>query len=273
MSDPPCPALASINKIWNGLFQNPTGGRQLVGYFRRGRGDADPGRRLHPARTRGHHAAPHLPADRRSDRTAGRLAGRARRSRGARHGRRPDRVGGGSARGRRQVPRHVGDRAALSRADRLSRAPFALPQRIGITIARNLSVERLPPPAAGRTTPSSTRCVDPAIRPPTPRSPALIADGGLAAAGAALQAAARQRHAAAARRAAASEGLHGVVGGSAAAPWTRRAWRTAAAPSCATRCRRWWCCSPRACRAATRRPASARSWGSRATSSAIRSAG
>ena len=39
MSDPPCPALASINKIWNGLFQNPTGGRQLVGYFR------EPGRR------------------------------------------------------------------------------------------------------------------------------------------------------------------------------------------------------------------------------------
>ena len=35
MSDPPCPALASINKIWNGLFQNPTGGRQLVGYFRK----------------------------------------------------------------------------------------------------------------------------------------------------------------------------------------------------------------------------------------------
>ena len=35
MSDPPCPALASINKIWNGLFQNPTGGRHLIGYFRR----------------------------------------------------------------------------------------------------------------------------------------------------------------------------------------------------------------------------------------------
>ena len=35
VSDPPCPALVSINKIWNGLFQNPTGGRQLVGYFRR----------------------------------------------------------------------------------------------------------------------------------------------------------------------------------------------------------------------------------------------
>jgi len=35
MSDRPCPALASINKIWNGLFQNPTGGRHLVGYFRK----------------------------------------------------------------------------------------------------------------------------------------------------------------------------------------------------------------------------------------------
>ena len=117
MSDPPCPALASINKIWNGLFQNPTGGRQLVGYFRQAGRDADQGRRHHPARTRGHHAAAHLPADRRSDGTAGRLAGHPRRSRGARHGHRPDRVGGRSARGRRQVPRHVGDRAALS-ADR-----------------------------------------------------------------------------------------------------------------------------------------------------------
>ena len=35
VSDPPCPALDSINKIWHGLFQNPTGGRQLVRYFRK----------------------------------------------------------------------------------------------------------------------------------------------------------------------------------------------------------------------------------------------
>jgi ubiquinone/menaquinone biosynthesis C-methylase UbiE len=34
LSDPPCAALGSINKIWNSLFQNPTGGRRLVGYFR-----------------------------------------------------------------------------------------------------------------------------------------------------------------------------------------------------------------------------------------------
>jgi len=36
LSDPPCPALRSINKIWQGLFQNPAAGRHLVGYFRRG---------------------------------------------------------------------------------------------------------------------------------------------------------------------------------------------------------------------------------------------
>lgn len=35
MSDPPYPALASINKIWHGLFQNPAGGRRLVNYFRK----------------------------------------------------------------------------------------------------------------------------------------------------------------------------------------------------------------------------------------------
>jgi SAM-dependent methyltransferase len=35
MSDPPCPALDSINKIWKGLFQNPSAGRRLVGYFRK----------------------------------------------------------------------------------------------------------------------------------------------------------------------------------------------------------------------------------------------
>jgi ubiquinone/menaquinone biosynthesis C-methylase UbiE len=34
LSDPPCPALNSINKIWKGLFQNPSAGRRLVGYFR-----------------------------------------------------------------------------------------------------------------------------------------------------------------------------------------------------------------------------------------------
>jgi SAM-dependent methyltransferase len=44
LSDPPCPALASINKIWNGLFQNPRGGRHLVGYFRQaGATRIDPG--------------------------------------------------------------------------------------------------------------------------------------------------------------------------------------------------------------------------------------
>ncbi len=35
LSDPPCPALASINKIWQGLFQSPSAGRHLVGYFRK----------------------------------------------------------------------------------------------------------------------------------------------------------------------------------------------------------------------------------------------
>lgn len=34
LSDPPCPGLTSINKIWQGLFQNPSAGRHLVGYFR-----------------------------------------------------------------------------------------------------------------------------------------------------------------------------------------------------------------------------------------------
>lgn len=31
---PPCGALASINRIWHGLFQNPLAGRRLVHYFR-----------------------------------------------------------------------------------------------------------------------------------------------------------------------------------------------------------------------------------------------
>lgn len=31
---PPCPAFASINKIWKGLFQQPAAGRKLVSYFR-----------------------------------------------------------------------------------------------------------------------------------------------------------------------------------------------------------------------------------------------
>lgn len=31
---PPCVALVSINKVWNGLFQTPSAGRQLVHYFR-----------------------------------------------------------------------------------------------------------------------------------------------------------------------------------------------------------------------------------------------
>jgi ubiquinone/menaquinone biosynthesis C-methylase UbiE len=31
---PPVPALASINKIWHGLFQDPYAGRKLVSYFR-----------------------------------------------------------------------------------------------------------------------------------------------------------------------------------------------------------------------------------------------
>ena len=52
MSDPPCPALASINKIWNGLFQNPTGGRHLVGYFRKAGATRIKAARS-PARTRG----------------------------------------------------------------------------------------------------------------------------------------------------------------------------------------------------------------------------
>jgi ubiquinone/menaquinone biosynthesis C-methylase UbiE len=34
LSYPECPALLSINKIWQKLFQNPTAGRQLVHYFR-----------------------------------------------------------------------------------------------------------------------------------------------------------------------------------------------------------------------------------------------
>jgi ubiquinone/menaquinone biosynthesis C-methylase UbiE len=34
LSHPPCAALASINKIWQGLFQNPSAGRRLVHYCR-----------------------------------------------------------------------------------------------------------------------------------------------------------------------------------------------------------------------------------------------
>jgi ubiquinone/menaquinone biosynthesis C-methylase UbiE len=36
LSDPPCPALGSINKIWQRVFQNASAGRHLVGYFRKG---------------------------------------------------------------------------------------------------------------------------------------------------------------------------------------------------------------------------------------------
>jgi ubiquinone/menaquinone biosynthesis C-methylase UbiE len=36
LSYPACAALVSINKIWHGLFQNPSAGRQLVHYFRGG---------------------------------------------------------------------------------------------------------------------------------------------------------------------------------------------------------------------------------------------
>jgi SAM-dependent methyltransferase len=34
LSDPESPALGLINRVWNGLFQNPNGGRKLVRYFR-----------------------------------------------------------------------------------------------------------------------------------------------------------------------------------------------------------------------------------------------
>jgi ubiquinone/menaquinone biosynthesis C-methylase UbiE len=34
LSYPHCAALASINKVWHGLFQNPSAGRRLVHYFR-----------------------------------------------------------------------------------------------------------------------------------------------------------------------------------------------------------------------------------------------
>lgn len=34
LSYPPCDGLASINKLWQGLFQNPAAGRKLVHYFR-----------------------------------------------------------------------------------------------------------------------------------------------------------------------------------------------------------------------------------------------
>jgi ubiquinone/menaquinone biosynthesis C-methylase UbiE len=34
LSYPACDALASINKVWHGLFQNPLAGRKLVHYFR-----------------------------------------------------------------------------------------------------------------------------------------------------------------------------------------------------------------------------------------------
>jgi SAM-dependent methyltransferase len=34
LSYPACAALGSLNKIWQGLFQNPAAGRQLVHYFR-----------------------------------------------------------------------------------------------------------------------------------------------------------------------------------------------------------------------------------------------
>ena len=33
-SHPPCPALATIHTVWQGLFQNPPAGRRLVHYFR-----------------------------------------------------------------------------------------------------------------------------------------------------------------------------------------------------------------------------------------------
>jgi len=34
LSEPESPALALINRVWNGLFQNPRGGRKIVRYFR-----------------------------------------------------------------------------------------------------------------------------------------------------------------------------------------------------------------------------------------------
>ena len=43
-SDPPCDALKSLNKLWNGLFQNPCAGQKLVRYFREsGGGDVQAG--------------------------------------------------------------------------------------------------------------------------------------------------------------------------------------------------------------------------------------
>ena len=33
-SDPESSALGLINRVWNGLFQNPKGGRRLLRYFR-----------------------------------------------------------------------------------------------------------------------------------------------------------------------------------------------------------------------------------------------
>ena len=81
----------------------------------------------------------------------------------------------------------MGDRAALSRADRLSRASFALPQRIGITIPHNLSSSSNA--ATGQW--SDDTFLDTLRRSGDPAADAavaaLIADGGLAAAGAAFK--------------------------------------------------------------------------------------
>jgi ubiquinone/menaquinone biosynthesis C-methylase UbiE len=48
LSYPACAALASINKIWQGLFQSPSAGRKLVHYFREaGATDIKAGALLH----------------------------------------------------------------------------------------------------------------------------------------------------------------------------------------------------------------------------------
>jgi ubiquinone/menaquinone biosynthesis C-methylase UbiE len=48
LSYPECPALLSLNKVWQGVFQNPAAGRKLVHYFREaGASEIDAGALMH----------------------------------------------------------------------------------------------------------------------------------------------------------------------------------------------------------------------------------
>jgi len=52
-SDPPCDALKSLNKLWNGLFQSPCAGQKLVRHFREsGASDVQAGAVVNSSTTR-----------------------------------------------------------------------------------------------------------------------------------------------------------------------------------------------------------------------------